>query len=214
MKSGHIEKSLLVILTLVCASSCSWFRGSEDSNANIRVNEVEQAKHYCYGTKDKRWECSEQPSTTKINTKFNDPVRNKEPSAAATEIARNKQPAAATENARNKQTEATPTDVNIEPSHKILSAPGSTYTVQLIAMKDRKPVLAYAKQVGINEPLITTVLDGGQVWHLLLLGIYDDSQSASAAKEKWIGTRVLKVEPWIRKLAPLQKAIKRYLSES
>ena len=243
MKSGHIEKSLLVTLTLACVSSCSWFSSNEDTNTDISIDAAEQVKHYCYGTKDKRWECEEQPTPTKINTKINEPetrkpsaatstpvetkepsavatplARNKkEPSAVATELASNKKPAVATEPASNKKQEsspeATPPDGNIEPSHKILSAPSSAYTVQLIAMKNLKPVLSYAKQVGIDEPLLATVLDKGQVWHLLLLGIYDNPQSANASKDLWIGTRVLKVEPWIRKLAPLQEAIKRYMRE-
>jgi len=195
VKLGHIEKFLLVTLTLACFSGCSWF----GSSANISISAVEQVKHYCYGTKDKRWECEEQPSPTKINTEFNDPERNKEPSAPATSFASNKQEpsAAATSLASN----------------KLLSAPGSAYTVQLIAMKNLKPVLAYAKQVGIDEPLLATVLDKDQVWHLLLLGIYDNPQSANASKDLWIGTRVLKVEPWVRKLGPLQETIERYLSE-
>jgi septal ring-binding cell division protein DamX len=197
VKLGHIEKSLLVTLTLACVSGCSWFGSSEDSNTNINISAVEQVKHYCYGTKDKRWECEEQPSPTKINTEFNDPARNKEPSAPATSLTSNKKPAVATEFASN----------------KLLSAPGSAYTVQLIAMKNLKPVLAYAKKVGIEEPLLATVLDNDQVWHLLLLGIYDNPQSANASKDLWIGTRVLKVEPWVRKLGPLQEAIERYLSE-
>jgi septal ring-binding cell division protein DamX len=231
VKSGHIEKSLLVTLTLACVSSCSWFSSNEDTNTDISIDAAEQVKHYCYGTKDKRWECEEQPTPTKINTEFNEPetrkpsaatstpVETKEPSADATEPASNKkEPSAdATEPASNKKQESspesTPPDGNIEPSHKVLSAPSSAYTVQLIAMKNLKPVLSYAKQVGIDEPLLATVLDKGQVWHLLLLGIYDNPQSANASKDLWIGTRVLKVEPWIRKLAPLQEAIKRYMRE-
>jgi septal ring-binding cell division protein DamX len=231
VKSGHIEKSLLVTLTLACVSSCSWFSSNEDTNTDISIDAAEQVKHYCYGTKDKRWECEEQPTPTKINTEFNEPetrkpsaatstpVETKEPSAVATPLARNKKEpsAVATEPASNKKQESspesTPPDGNIEPSHKILSAPSSAYTVQLIAMKNLKPVLSYAKQVGIDEPLLATVLDKGQVWHLLLLGIYDNPQSANASKDLWIGTRVLKVEPWIRKLAPLQEAIKRYMRE-
>ena len=233
MNSGHIEKSLLVTLTLACISGCSWFGSGEDSNTDISISAAEQVKHYCYGTKDKHWECSKQPSPTKINTKFNNPVirepsaattppaKNKdEPSAVATDLASNKKQepsAVATEFTSNNKQEpsavATEPVSNKKPSQTILSAPNSAYTVQLIAMKNLNPVLAYSKQVGIDEPLITTVLDEGQVWHLLLLGIYEDSQSASAAKDIWIGTRVLKVEPWIRKLAPLQEAIERYLSE-
>lgn len=213
VKSGLIEKPLLVTLTLAYISGCSWFGSNDQSNADISINAADQAKRFCYGTKDKRWECSEQPAPTKINTTFNEPttlaastpVETKEPSAVATPPVSNKQQepsAVATELASNK-----------ESSQTMLSAPNSAYTVQLIAMKNLNPVLAYAKQVGIDEPLITTVLDEGQVWHLLLLGIYEDSQSASTAKDSWIGTRILKVEPWIRKLAPLQEAIERYLSE-
>lgn len=221
MKSVHIQKSLLVIIILASVSGCSWFRSSDDDcpecDQDVSGNVVEQTKHYCYGTKDKRWECANQSSPDKINTEFNEPARKAAtPVAAATPLVDAPPQAYTTTLTKSKEEPsavATELASNKESSKTILAEPPSAYTVQLIAMKDLRQVLSYAEQVGIEDPLYASVLDEGQVWHLLLLGIYDDSESASTAKDLWIGTRVLKVEPWIRKLAPLQKAIKRNLSE-
>ena len=90
----------------------------------------------------------------------------------------------------------------------ILGQPADAYTVQLIAMQEENNMLSYATHNGIGAPLYARIQSKESDWYVLLLGTYDDRQSAEEAKDSWEGTRTLKIKPWVRKLGPLQDAIR------
>ena len=93
-------------------------------------------------------------------------------------------------------------------SEEILSLPGDYFTVQLMAMKNEQKVLDYASDNGIENPLYVRILSQDVNWYVLLLGTYADQSAANDAKTDWAETRVLDVEPWTRRLSPLQDAIR------
>ena len=174
-------------------------------------------QHHCYGDEQRNWHCNDQPDNKKITTVI--PTRRPQvtvhvpDSGPATD-----EPLIADAGPAPVQgtiTEAESTIAGqveqpsaIESESIVLAAPPSSFAVQLIAMETLDPVLTYAQQVGIDEPFYMKIINEGEVWYVLLLGIYPTADAAQSAKDAWIGTRVLKVQPWVRNIAPLQDAIR------
>lgn len=96
----------------------------------------------------------------------------------------------------------------------LLEAPAGHYTVQLIALRDRDAVMAYGHDNGLDDPLYAEISNEGTRWYVLLLGVYPNLASAEAAKNQWGRGKSLKVQPWIRRLGPLQDAIRLAKSET
>jgi len=209
----------LLFLSLFVLGGCSWFQQEDDCpDCNIELNKGldAQESYYCYGKQDRTWDCQTRQDESKAVA-----ISPRESKPARTEV--RPPPSPISESVRRTVPVETAVTYPIEPPGEIpdagvpgtinlLDAPADSFTVQLIAMRQLDPVLNYASQVGIDEPLYSMIINQGQPWYVLLLGIYEDQSSAVQAKDNWIGTRVLKVDPWVRKLGPLQDAMR--LTES
>ena len=208
-----MNKSFIVFaltVSLASLSGCSWFRSEEDCpDCNIEINAGLDSKErfYCYGTQDRTWDCDQQKDDGKVAT-----IMPKAVMAKPIETMVLMPPAPITESNPIVFIETPDVQQTTPGAIDLLDAPADSYTVQLIAMRRLDPVLDYAKQVGVDEPLYSGIINHGEPWYVLLLGIYRGHASAVEAKDSWIGTRVLKVDPWVRKLGPLQDAIRLTLS--
>lgn len=90
----------------------------------------------------------------------------------------------------------------------ILQQPAGFYAVQLIALRDEQKILQYARDNGLKYPICAQIRSNGQMWYVLLLGVYPDRLSAAHAKDGWATNKNLAAKPWIRELGPLQDAIR------
>ena len=217
-KSSHGLALVLLLITLL--GGCSFFSRQQSVDTNPTVTATGQAdRWYCYGVaEDRSWDCAQQEDSAKIQAI----VPDNEPQLTATapppvNLAPPPVPVAAPE--------AAPVPVFPEPAaivadtgdpltDRVLSLPVNHYAVQLIAMRNRDRVLEYAVENGIEEPIVVSVVNQEETWHLLLLGLYPDRAGAQAARDDWESTRVLRVRPWIRRLGPLQDAVRLALDES
>jgi len=89
----------------------------------------------------------------------------------------------------------------------ILQQPSGYYAVQLIALRDQRKMLNYARDYGLKSPLYAQIRTRGYISNVLLLGVYPDRLAAVHARNEFLGAWNLPVKPWIRKLGPLQDAI-------
>ena len=108
------------------------------------------------------------------------------------------------------QTKATsiPVDPAASRIPNLLDQPEDYYTIQLVALPEKSEILEYAGNHGISSPITARINSQGLAWYVLLLGVYPDLSAAEKAKSDWVGERTLKVQPWVRKLGPLQIAIR------
>lgn len=233
--------ALFVLISLL--SACSLFdRDASCADGQCKEDPVSnaQSKFYCYGNAERLWECEFNADDSKIvtvipegaaplpaiaarsaTTSTNDQrtrtsaqiqlVEARDSEAQASALQRIQTPLV---NESISEAEGEVVVSESDWSAALLAFPDSSYTVQLIAMRQLDNVLAYADQVNMSRPLYSRVNTEGQICYVLLLGIYPDFETAETARTQWIGTRVLKVEPWVRKLAPLQEAILAAQSET
>ena len=208
--------SYLLFVSLLGLGSCSWFQEKDDCpDCNIELNKglSEQSKYYCYGKKDRTWDCQTQKDDSKamaITPEELQPTQRAvlpPPPAPLSAPETPAVPVKPTEPVRRKVPE--PTTSN---SINLLDSPANSYTSQLIAMRQLDLVLNYAGQFFINNKLYSTIINQREFWRARLFGIYKDYNSAVTPKDDWRKTRVLKVDHWIRKLGPLQNVIR--LAES
>ena len=82
------------------------------------------------------------------------------------------------------------------------------YTVQLIALESMSAVDQFAAEIGLAGPHRVRIESGGQVFYALLLGAYTDRVAADRAVAGLPGN-VQSLEPWVRKVGPLQEAMRR-----
>ncbi len=90
----------------------------------------------------------------------------------------------------------------------ILQQPRDSYAVQLLALQKKTDIVSYAKLSGLYYSLHARLISHGSEWYVLLLGIYPDRLTANSATEEWVRDNTRRVKPWIRKLGPLQDAIR------
>ena len=161
---------------------------------------------HCYGVpEDRSWDCVSAPQAEKIATIIPSPSPAPIP-VTETELTPRTSPAVPIE-AEVELTPA-PAPVDIQDSAStILDQPADHYTVQLIALQQEEHVFEYGRQNGLDNLLYAQIESQGSSWFVLLLGFYADQSSAEKASLEFVGTRTLKVRPWVRKLAPLQEAI-------
>lgn len=199
----------ILILAPLLLSGCSYFQNPEaaEERDSARLLNTGDGRRtwYCYGQDQDKWECRNEQSPALVQKIEAKPAR---PAPAVV----NQPPT------REIEPEPEPEFITAEsvpdPVNRVLEQPADHYTIQLIALQDRESVLAYARTNGIGDPLTTEIYTEGSRWHVLLLGVYPDQASANAAKEEWIRTRQLKVEPWVRRLGPLQQAVRTALADS
>jgi len=85
----------------------------------------------------------------------------------------------------------------------ILDVPASYYTVQLIASVDIDRVYKFADQNQLSIKYIVPTNRDGLVWHVLLLDVYPDRESAVIGKNEVEST--LRTTPWIRSVGSIQQ---------
>jgi septal ring-binding cell division protein DamX len=201
----------LAVFFGILLSGCSWF-GNEETDESVPQlldNETAPQTWYCYGNQDETWECLNSPDPSRVAS-----IR---PQPQAPFVMPSRDPEA-----------PPPAPVSLEPTrpgvermqpvapddNAILSQPADFYTVQLVALKDEQAVIDYARNNGMLAPLYAEITSEGSRWYVLLLGIYPDLATASTAKEEWERTKVLKVQPWVRRLGPLQQAMRLAIQDS
>jgi hypothetical protein len=213
--NGWINSGIAVLL-LLCLSSCSIF-GKKSTGDECAGGACDQAigdnktqiprSWYCYGVQeDRSWDCSKEPRPEMITAVV--PIRTKGvaiPASIDVLLQRNA-PTVQHSPELTKTSSAT-------GSEEILSLPGDYFTVQLLAMKNEQKVLEYASENGIEDPLYVNILSQDVNWYVLLLGAYPDQSTADNARVAWEESRVLEVEPWTRRLSPLQDAIRQALDQ-
>ena len=204
----------MVLLMLVLITSCSSIGGlfSNDpcegegcDSAGQRDNSNTTQEWYCYGKNDGgEWQCENKRDRGKIVAIAPDnpvPAQAQPVSPTQPDVVRPAEIIAASS--------AITQSVNpAVGSERILQQPEDFYAVQLVAMEDEASVLSYASQNEISDPLYARISSQGKDWFVLLLGLYAEKSAATEANEVWMQTRNLKIKPWIRKLGPLQDAIR------
>ena len=90
----------------------------------------------------------------------------------------------------------------------VLEWPAGHYAVQLIALESEQAVAGLADRLAIAELLRARVESGGRFFHVLLAGPYADRRDAMAARNSLV-QRLPTLEPWVRRVAPLQEAVRR-----
>ena len=90
----------------------------------------------------------------------------------------------------------------------LLDWPAAHYAVQLIALDSDQAVAAVAERLAIPELLRIRLESGGRLFHVLLLGDYAERRDAEVAGAGMV-QRMPSLEPWVRRVGPLQDAVRR-----
>ena len=108
------------------------------------------------------------------------------------------------------QSEPNPAARNPDPAQRVslLEWPAGHYAVQLIALESDQAVAALAERLAIPELLRIRLESGGRLFHVLLLGDYADRRDAEVASAGMV-QRLPSLEPWVRRVGPLQEAVRR-----
>lgn len=85
--------------------------------------------------------------------------------------------------------------------------PPDYYAVQLIAMSDKAGLESFVERQGIRSMSAARVERDGELYFVLLLGIYETRDIARQAIDAM--PEVHGAEPWIRPLGSLQRAMRR-----
>ncbi len=86
--------------------------------------------------------------------------------------------------------------------------PADFYAVQLMAMSSKESLEAFVTREGISNMSAARVERNGELFYVLLLGIYEDADRARRAVES-LPDEIGGAEPWIRPLGSLQSAMLR-----
>ena len=89
-----------------------------------------------------------------------------------------------------------------------MGMPDTHYTVQLIAMKTREELDQFARRHGLKGTLAARVEREGELYYVLLLGVYEVFEEAQTAVAG-LPAPVHEAKPWIRPLRSLQAAMAR-----
>ena len=89
----------------------------------------------------------------------------------------------------------------------LLALPAGYYALQLLAMSSQETLDAFAVEHGLRDTIRVRVVRGGEVFYVLLAGVYADQDAAEQALESMpVAVRALR--PWIRPLGLLQRAMR------
>jgi septal ring-binding cell division protein DamX len=205
MQRTILSVFILIPLLTSCGLTDRFFTTNECEDDNCRApvlldNSNVEKKWFCYGAQEgENWDCQNERDPTKITTIQPKP----EPSRA--------QPRATVEMLEATVDESQPAKATLSATqfydNEIISYPRDHYAVQLIALRDLEGVQEYAGLNGIQEPKIVKIRNDQTDWYVILLGVYPERSVAESAREDWLTAKVLRVQPWIRQLGPLQDAI-------
>ena len=93
---------------------------------------------------------------------------------------------------------------------KVSLYPDSGYAVQIAALQSIEEIKKLAERIGIESPLIAkTTLDGAS-WFVLVLGLYDEVESAQAASQDLLKAYPFLNEPWVRPIESLKKSLEKF----
>lgn len=92
-------------------------------------------------------------------------------------------------------------------AEQILDLPGEYFAVQLVAFRDKADVLAYIARHDLGDPPYGRVLRQGEVWYVLLYGVWPSKAEAEAAVAA-MPEDLRQATPWVRRLGDLQAAIR------
>ena len=200
--------TLLVPLLASCGLADRFFTTNECEGDNCQApvlldnSNVEQ-EWFCYGKAEgETWQCQNQKDPSKISVIQPKPVRSNQVAETVMTVPA---PEAVSTPASPPPSVKLPANSVFE--NEVMAQPREHYAVQLIALRDVNGVAEYAGLNGIQDPKMVKIRNGDTDWYVLLLGIYPDRQLAESAREAWLTAKVLRVEPWIRQLGPLQDAI-------
>ncbi len=102
-----------------------------------------------------------------------------------------------------------PTAAAATPQHSaLLDLPADHYAVQLLAMTDARQLQQFVDQHGLASARTARVERSGELYYVLLLGVYDSLEGARQASLN-LPAPLATNEPWIRPLGSLQNAIVR-----
>ena len=86
--------------------------------------------------------------------------------------------------------------------------PAHFYAVQIVAMSSRAGLESFSNKHGLNPAASVRIETDGRLYHVLLLGIYETLADATAAVTSRPAS-LRTMQPWIRRLGPLQQAVAR-----
>lgn len=207
-----MPRTLLTLLILIpmlasCGLAGRFFTTNECEGDNCKApvlldNSNVDKQWFCYGKQEgEPWDCQNQKDPDKV---------------AAIELKQERlnrsQPTMAIDAPEpTREVPQPPPSVRLPTNqyydNEVMSNPRDHYAVQLIALRDFDGVQEYAALNGIQEPKLVKIRNDDTDWYVLLLGIYPDRALAESAREDWLTAKVLRVQPWIRQLGPLQDAI-------
>ena len=94
-----------------------------------------------------------------------------------------------------------------EQATSILDLPGEYWTVQLIAMTSAEGLENYAEANGLQGFSAARIASGGDIYYVLLLGIYQSEEDAKLAVAS-MPDQLHDLSPWVRSVASLQRAMR------
>ena len=89
----------------------------------------------------------------------------------------------------------------------LLTLPANFYALQLLAMSSQEALDSFAAEQGLRQTISTRVARDGNVFYVLLAGIYADQDAAERALAS-LPPAVQALPPWIRPLGLLQRAMR------
>ena len=89
----------------------------------------------------------------------------------------------------------------------LLTLPANFYALQLLAMSSQEALDGFATEQGLRDTISTRVARDGNVFYVLLAGIYEDQDAAERALAS-LPPAVQALPPWIRPLGLLQRAMR------
>ncbi len=101
-----------------------------------------------------------------------------------------------------------PETAEAQPDPSLLNLPPEHYAVQLIAMTNDAALVDFASTNLLDSYLTARVERGGELYYVLLLGVYGTHDLAEQASQA-LPESLNGVEPWIRPVRSIQNAILR-----
>lgn len=89
----------------------------------------------------------------------------------------------------------------------LLALPPEYYAVQLTAMPNQALADKFVNEHPSIEPVTVTLADADDLYHVVLLGVYENYQSALTAVENRPAS-LADIEPWIRSMSSVQAAMR------
>jgi len=89
------------------------------------------------------------------------------------------------------------------------------YTIQILAVRQEKPLLEFIKETQLNNRGRVAYFRSklkGKDWYRLLYGVYPSKNGAESALNN-LPSNILQLSPWIRRIAPIQRAIRENVSQ-